>query len=80
MKEDDSDRLWNDTIARIGGRMRCPKCNRLAKCTDSRPTFAEKARRRRYKCEYCGNRWRTYEMTVTDLGRFKNDEFEWKIV
>lgn len=55
--------------------MQCPKCNGYGlACSDSRP-HNETIRRRR-RCLNCGYRFTTYEISVEDYSKLKNNETE----
>lgn len=42
--------------------MKCPFCDsKKAKCYDTRPVADDTFRRRRYKCQDCGKRFKTSE-------------------
>lgn len=48
------------------GSFACPKCGGGTGVKDSRPNDARSAIRRRRLCAACGNRFTTFEMTVSD--------------
>lgn len=52
--------------------MNCPKCNSVRlRVLDSRPTIGNEVRRRR-KCELCGYRFTTYELTAVKRAKLNN--------
>ena len=69
-----------------GGEMVCLKCkSENLKCIDSRIRDRKKEpyiyRRRRYKCQTCGERFSTYEVSFRDYYEMKakSDEFDWLV-
>jgi transcriptional regulator NrdR family protein len=50
--------------------MECPKCHRKPRVINSR--FEDGKRWRRHRCEHCGERFSTYEITADEYERLQS--------